>query len=388
MDFDVYHCYVICGASALVAGALTRTHMHSLLGEDTRRILWLYRLGFAGLVPFLAFAFASEAQRPSLVPSVFALAVSATACLAWALRELNGEPLPAMRTALAVAAIGVVVLVAGETSTAGVTVSASAAFVLIDGMLLADQLRLAIQRKRVTHAEQGLIAVLVLFLAIFSIALWHSWTQSTQAYPSHGLFLPDPLLSVAATMIALMPLAVSSLVLAVINERLIKRLENVALTDELTGVLSRRGLRELGPLLIAEHRRRQGLIAVFMADIDLFKRVNDTHGHHVGDQAIRHVSGQLREVLRADALLARYGGEEFTALVPVDTADDAVQVGERLRRAVADMPCPSDVGPLKLTVSVGGAMLVHCVTLEQALNLADERLYQAKQAGRNRVVWN
>lgn len=386
MVFDVYHCYVICGASALAAGTLTRMQTHSLLGDDTRRLLWLYRFGFAGLVPLLAFAFTSEAQRPTLVPSLLALAVSATACLAWALRELNGTPLPAMRTAGAVTAMGVVVLVVGETSAAGVAVGGSAGFVLVGGLLLVDQLRLAIQRKHVTRAEQGLIVVLVLFLTIFSIALWHACKQSTQAYPAHGLFLPDPLLPVAATMIALMPLAVSSLVFAVINERLVKRLENAALTDELTGVLSRRGLRELGPLLIAEHRRRQGLVAVLMADIDFFKRVNDTHGHHVGDQAIRYVGSQLRRALRGDALLARFGGEEFTALVPVDAAGDAAQVGERLRHAVADTPCLTDVGPLKLTISVGVVMLGHNATLEQALNLSDERLYQAKQAGRNQVV--
>lgn len=383
---DVYHCYALCGASALAAGALTRLQAHSLLGQDNRRILWLYRLGFAGLVPMLLLSVLDDAGRADAVPCLLALAVSAVACLAWALRELNGEALTWAPTALAVGGLGGVVVWASGLAPGGLVMAASAAFTLLGVLLLTDQLRLAVRRQGVTLAEQGLILVLVSYLGIFALAFWWTWTHRPAQYPAHGLFLPETALPVAASLIALMPLTVSSLVFAVVNERLVRRLENVALTDELTGALSRRGLRELGSMMIAAHERHGRPIAVLMVDIDFFKRVNDSHGHLVGDQALQHVSALLRQHLRPDALLCRYGGEEFTVLAPLDAADDMPRVAERLREVVASTPCQSGAGALKLTVSVGAAILSPPDVLERVLDLADTRLYQAKQTGRNRVV--
>lgn len=383
---DVFDCYVLCGVSALVGGSLTRLHANSLLGEDTRRVLWLYRIGFACLVPMIGLSLLDATQRQAAMPFLFAAAVSATALLAWALRELNGSRLPERLGAGAVLGSGLSVLAVGLGSTRGLVLGASAAFTVISGLLLVDQWGKARSRQRLSRAEHGLIAVLLAFLSLFLLILIRTLANPDAPLPAHGLFLPEPALSLAATVIAVMPLSLSALVFAVMNERLVHRLERVALTDELTGLLSRRGLRELGLPLIAAHQRRGGLIAVLMTDIDHFKRVNDTHGHAVGDQAIRHVADCLREQLRADALVTRYGGEEFTALVPIERVEDARVVGERVRASLESRPCASDAGTLKLTVSVGVAILSPADALEPTLNVADARLYEAKQAGRNRVV--
>jgi diguanylate cyclase (GGDEF)-like protein len=170
-------------------------------------------------------------------------------------------------------------------------------------------------------------------------------------------------------------------------------LEQELNTDSKTGLTNARGMNECGLALVRAAGRRQDTVAMLMVDIDNFKKVNDRFGHPVGDQVIREVAARVRGSLRADAVAARIGGEEYQVLLPGCDLVAAVCIGERIRRAVADVPLRTHRGPLAVTVSVGCAALAVTGTQEaeaaQELALlttaADIELYAAKAAGKNLV---
>ncbi len=165
-------------------------------------------------------------------------------------------------------------------------------------------------------------------------------------------------------------------------------LADLARRDALTGLANRRAFEESLQREVARARRTGDALAVVALDIDHFKRVNDTHGHAAGDVALAEVAQRAQRALRAEDLLARIGGEELAALLPGATLASAAEVAERIRRAVCDTAIPVSDTALDLTVSLGCAAL-HAEEREAAALLAraDARLYDAKRAGRNRVVW-
>ncbi len=159
-----------------------------------------------------------------------------------------------------------------------------------------------------------------------------------------------------------------------------------ALTDPLTGVFNRRTFVEMSSKEEERARRRGSLTSVLMMDIDHFKRVNDTHGHGVGDLVIKMLAEQATKSLRSIDILARYGGEEFVVTLPDTDADVASRVAERLRAALERAVVRTDAGiEVKFTVSVGVATFTTGVPLARAMEAADQALYRAKHAGRNRV---
>lgn len=155
-----------------------------------------------------------------------------------------------------------------------------------------------------------------------------------------------------------------------------QELERLALTDGLTGLKNRRALdRAVG----------QGAMtagAVLFVDIDHFKAVNDRFGHDVGDAVLRALAGRLRQSLRLTDVVFRYGGEEYLVLLPGADAAGAREAGEKLRRAVAEEP----LAGVACTVSVGGAVVGPGEDFWAAVRRADQAMYAAKAAGRNRVV--
>lgn len=166
------------------------------------------------------------------------------------------------------------------------------------------------------------------------------------------------------------------------NTALLALLERQALTDALTGLPNRRAFESEGVQMMA----RGGELAVGVADVDHFKKINDTYGHAVGDAVLCAVAGAIRDVGRATDMVARLGGEEFGMLFANTTLDQAAQVAERVRAAVAaTRTVTTDGVRLSVTVSIGLARMAPDGRLDEALRDADKALYGAKHRGRNRV---
>jgi diguanylate cyclase (GGDEF)-like protein len=170
--------------------------------------------------------------------------------------------------------------------------------------------------------------------------------------------------------------------------RLMDRLRSAALRDGLTGLFNRRFLRESLPQLQASAARHARPLCVLMIDLDYFKRVNDAHGHLVGDQTLAAIGRALRENSRQTDLVARYGGEEFAVLCPDTNCEVGLQVAERLRAAIERLGADELGHPGPQTISVGLAVQSPEQELspEQLLDHADLALYRAKDRGRNRIV--
>ncbi len=162
-------------------------------------------------------------------------------------------------------------------------------------------------------------------------------------------------------------------------------LRRLATTDPLTGTFNRRHFMDL---MAREQRRadRYGAIySLLMVDIDHFKKVNDTYGHQVGDQAIQAMADACKKLMRPTDIVARYGGEEFIITLTHTDLTGALKVAERLRQAVADIVLPAEQGAFGFTISVGVSTYAKASRLEQIIAAADHALYAAKAGGRNRV---
>ena len=174
---------------------------------------------------------------------------------------------------------------------------------------------------------------------------------------------------------------------AIENAQLFEKVQQFAMTDELTGLHNRRHFFELAEKELDRAKHTARSISVLMIDIDRFKRVNDTYGHLAGDQVLREVANRCRCALRAHDLLARYGGEEFVALLPLTRPTEAQDIAERLRLRVGQEPVLYKGEKINIAVSVGVANLDNnnC-KLETLLIRADEAQYIAKNAGGNQLV--
>jgi diguanylate cyclase (GGDEF)-like protein len=162
----------------------------------------------------------------------------------------------------------------------------------------------------------------------------------------------------------------------------VARLSRLAQTDPLTGALNRRGLASVLPEKGAMPDDTGSSLAVALVDVDHFKRVNDDHGHCVGDIVLRSIADVLAGVLRAHDSVVRYGGEEFLLLLPEVDLVTAARIAERARATVA----ASAVGPqVRVTVSLGVAERRGGESRDELIRRADGALYAAKRAGRNRV---
>ncbi len=170
-------------------------------------------------------------------------------------------------------------------------------------------------------------------------------------------------------------------------------LESLSLTDPLTGVLNRRALDQALPHLLKQVGPRFGearyrYLCLLMMDVDHFKQVNDTYGHYIGDCVLKAIAGRLQNQLRPSSLLYRYGGEEFVCITPGLTPSRSYRYADFLRRVISNHPIAvSPKRSLPITISIGGIVITedHRLEPEAALQQADQALYQAKEAGRNRV---
>ncbi len=160
-----------------------------------------------------------------------------------------------------------------------------------------------------------------------------------------------------------------------------------ARVDSLTGALNRRYFFDLAEHEFAVARRYHHPLSVILFDADHFKEINDTRGHQCGDEVLKRIAGIAQRHLREADLLARYGGEEFIVLLPESTAEQAAVVAERIRHNIAADRMETSAGEVGVTISAGIAdVLPEEDTLDRLIQRADQALYAAKQAGRNRSV--
>jgi diguanylate cyclase (GGDEF)-like protein/PAS domain S-box-containing protein len=164
-------------------------------------------------------------------------------------------------------------------------------------------------------------------------------------------------------------------------------LEHLAVTDFLTNLPNRRFFKERSDEEFKRSRRSNQPLSVFMMDIDHFKKLNDTYGHEIGDLALQQVAAILRSNLREIDLPARIGGEEFVVLLANTDLDEAILSAERIRNAISTFVLHTHEKEITWTASFGVAMLSDEMTgLEDLIRMADDAMYRAKQAGRNRVM--
>ncbi|WP_189334063.1 GGDEF domain-containing protein [Actinoplanes ianthinogenes] len=168
---------------------------------------------------------------------------------------------------------------------------------------------------------------------------------------------------------------------------LIAAQRRIAMTDDLTGIYTRRYLSDALRAESERAARQDGSLAMLLVDVDHFKHINDTYGHPAGDQVLREVARRLRDACRDTDVVARFGGEEFAVLVTGAAPDGLAAQAELVRARIAGAPVLVDGRTaITVTVSVGAAALPGTASTEELLLTADSALYAAKRGGRNRVV--
>ena len=157
--------------------------------------------------------------------------------------------------------------------------------------------------------------------------------------------------------------------------------------DALTGLLNRRALVARLHEAVTQARPQHQPLALIFLDLDHFKSVNDRYGHQTGDACLRAVAAAIADELRPTDSLGRYGGEEFVALLPATTHEQAMAVGERIRRSIESLHVHARGNSLQTTISMGVASLTGPAdTADDLIARADAALYRAKTLGRNCVV--
>ena len=289
---------------------------------------------------------------------------------------------PPLRMGLAfgIVAIGLVIwLTIGSWNSPAALVSHNLVFVIAHGYTAYACLR--------AETTKGNHTFRILALLFAALALACIWRVAGGIFGLTFSFAPTtPRLFWISTSLLAMPMIVVLLTLHT-SQRLQEEIHAQARRDALTGAFNRRAFSEFAEREWSRSVRHHHPLAVLSVDIDHFKALNDQHGHQTGDLALVQVSKVAEAALRADDIWCRHGGEEFVALLPDSTLGQAMSVAERLRAAVENAAIDSPKGKLKVTVSVGVAEYTAAQKrFSEVLAVSDRALYQAKAAGRNRVV--
>ena len=184
-----------------------------------------------------------------------------------------------------------------------------------------------------------------------------------------------------------MSLFASQLAAALQNANLLTEVGRLAITDDLTGIYNRRYFFEMAEKKFAQALKNKTPLSALLVDLDHFKKFNDSYGHVVGDQVLRASAQMMSSALRDSDVLGRYGGEEFSIILPDTNNSAAIYVAERLLANVADVPIDTEAGKLSIQLSIGIAgMSKETPTLHSLISRADQAMYIAKSAGRNRLA--
>ncbi len=382
LHVDIISAYCLCGASALVAAGVL---LLAEAGEPAlARAIRVLVAGFvvlaAGMFP-IGFAVDDGAPRHPLILLGSESVLCGTALFGWGLASLCGVR-PHRRLVLPVALILAL-------DAAAWTQSPASFEWVFNGSALLIALSITVAQWRCigfgsTRAEKAVTASLALYSAVWLMRF--AFTAASDGSRSfHASHVPAAIEPWLGVFYGTIPVIIAALTLNLVNERLVGRLRVLAHTDELTGTLSRRALRERAPALLARQQSAGRRVAALMIDIDHFKGVNDRHGHPAGDAVLRRTAELVAMNLRSDSLVTRHGGEEFAVLLPVAGLDEARVSAERLRKAIEADVVEFDGAQIVVTVSVGLALVAPHEALDIALTRADKALYRAKNGGRNRV---
>lgn len=226
----------------------------------------------------------------------------------------------------------------------------------------------------------------VVFLLGVAVAIWRVTTLPVAIDEPDEIFDYNVIQQVYLGMFSLGVLGLSIGFILLANDRLRLELEFMATRDPMTGTFNRRAFFGRAAIEWSRSMRSHQPLAAIAADIDFFKKVNDTHGHHVGDLVIKDYAHRSAQMLRLPDILARFGGEEFVILLPDTGLAEARRVAERIRQEVAihrDKALPPYTVSLGIAVAQGQAG--QAADVEALVAEADAALYRAKQGGRNRV---
>lgn len=172
------------------------------------------------------------------------------------------------------------------------------------------------------------------------------------------------------------------------QKKLMDALEKMAAIDALTGINNRRHLMSLSEIEMSRSKRNKKPLALLLLDLDHFKRINDTWGHHFGDMVLKKFANTVKANIRDIDILGRYGGEEFIIVLPEIEKIKAMETAQRICRLIAEIPVLFEGQAVKLTASIGvsGTWGLDDPTVESLIQYADKALYTGKNQGRNRVV--
>lgn len=225
----------------------------------------------------------------------------------------------------------------------------------------------------------GLCATLCSCLVLYVLYL----AAADQSRVLYGIAAPIQLLMlVAVPLLALCFMATD-------KEQELAKLHQLATLDPLTGVFNRRSFEELARKACAQHARQRRPLALLVIDLDHFKRINDTYGHSRGDMALKALAELITEQVRTSDVFGRFGGEEFCLLLPDTSNEGAREVASKLCQQIHTILLDPRDGNSALSASIGVASLVPTAAgdWQRLFELADGRLYRAKSAGRNQLVW-
>ncbi len=225
-----------------------------------------------------------------------------------------------------------------------------------------------------------LFALLAAVLLARAVMIWHSHLDS------YGLYANIPLNPLTFLIVCMLQAGVTFGFLLMLNYQLVAEIQKVASRDTLTGAFNRRRLEEESTRLQSRCKRTGDTFAVMLIDIDQFKHINDNYGHPVGDEVLRNLAAIAQASIRTEDYFARYGGDEFCILLPSTSVEEAFGLAERLRLSYATRMRSVAGFTLDSTVSIGVADSSLCgMDFQDMIAAADAALYEAKQAGRNRV---
>jgi len=228
------------------------------------------------------------------------------------------------------------------------------------------------------------LAVGAWLLLVAARPLFEVFTRDVHSGTLDPMSLFGPPAMVFFRVLVLTLLSISVLWLEV--SRLYEAVETQATHDELTGASNRRAIAPHLERELVRAKRLNTPLSIAFFDIDNFKGINDTLGHAAGDQVLKWVTKVIGQSIRPYDMLARYGGEEFLLVMPGARADASFSIAERARTAIQNQDCMVDGKPIRITVSAGVSTWSKDIDSDTLLRNADNVLYQAKQAGRNRVV--